>query len=231
MEKPIIIFSHNFLTNTWRTIVGEQMDLLKRTGLYDRASQIHFGVYSEEFDNIVEFTEKVKILDQNSKCKIHVQSTNDNERPTLIKLQEVCQENPGAFVLYYHTKGVSANPFSDPDTFKQRTSWRHCMEYFCIEKWPRCVDLLYTHDCVGPLYANWSNHIYGFNLAFFSGNFWWATSDHINKTPTMHERDNWMDCETLITSIPHVYCNLYFPIPHKETVQGFLFDPFDYRRI
>lgn len=226
MERKVLVFSHNYLSKDWRTIVGEQLGLLRRTGLYGKASQIHFGVYSEDFDSLTEFQSMVRAVDTESKSKIDFHQTNDNERPTLMRLQEVCRENPGADVLYYHTKGVSSDPFSDPEKHRTVTSWRHAMEYFCIEKWPRCIDLLRTHDCVGILYANWKNAY--FEMVYFSGNFWWATSDHVNRTPPMSERDNWMGCEGLITSVPHVFCNLYHPTIKP---QGFFFDPQDYRKV
>lgn len=207
------------------------MFLLKRTGLYEVASQLHFGVYADSFGSLDEFMDKVKFLDSDKKIKVYVHPENDNEKPTLLKLQEVCKENPGAYILYYHSKGVSVDPHLRPEEYRKRTAWRHCMEYFCLERWPKCVGLLENHDCVGILYASWSNHLVPFYLQFFSGNFWWAKSDHINKTESMTERDNWMGCETMVTSAPHTYCTLYNPIPPATTVHDFFFDPKEYRNI
>ena len=226
MERPVIVFSHNYLTKDWRTIVGEQLGLLKRTGLYAKAGKICFGVYSDDFDSLAEFQDMVRKLDTESKASITFHRTNDSERQTLILLQETCREFPEADVLYYHTKGVTTDPFSQPEKYRTVTSWRHAMEYFCMEKWPMCVELLKTHDCVGILYANWKNDF--FEMVYFSGNFWWARSEHVNRTPPMSERDNWMGCETLVSSIPHVWFNLYHP---TIMPQDFYFDPEDYRRL
>lgn len=226
MNRTVLVFSHNYLTKDWRTIVDEQLMLLKRTGLYTRAGQIHLGVYSEDFDSITEFMDKVRRIDTDSKCTVKVHKENDSERQTLIMLQEVCLSSPEADILYYHTKGVTTDPFSDPEKHRTVTSWRRVMEYFCIEKWPVCIEALKSHDCVGILYGEWDNREW--SMIFFSGNFWWSKSEHINKTPSMHERDNWMGCETLVTSIPHSWSSVYHP-----TIQpyGFYFDPQDYRKL
>ena len=68
MERPVIVFSHNYLTKDWRTIVGEQLGLLKRTGLYAKAGKICFGVYSDDFDSLAEFQDMVRKLDTESKA-------------------------------------------------------------------------------------------------------------------------------------------------------------------
>jgi hypothetical protein len=226
MERPVLIFSHNYLVKDWRTIVGEQMGLLKRTGLYDKAAEIHFGVHSEDFDSIAEFGRMVRNLDLKSKSTIHVHPENDAEKRTLIILQETCRRVPEADVLYYHTKGVTADPFLDPEKYRTSTSWRRAMEYFSLEKWPLCINALKSHDCVGILYGEWDNGVW--KMTFFSGNFWWSKSEHMNNTPSMHGRDNWMGCETLVTSIPHAWSSLYHP---TIMPQDFYFDPEDYRKL
>ena len=226
MERPVLIFSHSYLIKDWRTIVSEQMGLLKRTGLYAKAQRLHFGVYSEDFDSLAEFRDMVRKTDTESKSEIHIHAHNDAERQTLIVLQDKCRENPDADVLYYHTKGVTTDPFSDPEKHRTVTSWRHAMEYFCIERWPLCLDALKTHDCVGILYGEWDNRVW--KMKFYSGNFWWSKSEHINKTPSMQGRDNWMGCETLVTSIPHAWSSIYHP---TIMPQDFFFDPEDYRKL
>lgn len=226
MERPVLIFSHSYLTKDWRAIVDEQLTLLKRTGLYEKAQSIHFGVYSEDFDSIAEFRDKVRKLDTQSKSEIRIHKFNDAERQTLIMLQETCRENPQADVLYYHTKGVTTDLFSDPEKYRTVTSWRNVMEYFCLEKWPLCLEALKTHDCVGILYGEWDNRVW--KMVFYSGNFWWSKSEHINNTPSMYGRDNWMGCETLVTSIPHAWSSLYHP---TIMPQDFFFDPEDYRKL
>lgn len=229
--RPVLIFSHNYLIRDWRTIVREQLSLLSRTGLYERALKIRFGVCSTDFDSSKEFHDMVKFLDTDSKTEIRFHRENNNEKDTLIWLQRLCLENPGCDVLYYHAKGVTVDPLCDREQHRLRTSWRHAMEYFCMERWPLCTRLLQTHDCVGISYAEWMWPKPGFpeerlSERFFSGNFWWATSEHVNRTDRMENRDNWLGCETMITSAPHAYCNMYHPtvFPHEH-----YYDPADYR--
>lgn len=240
-QRPVFIFSHSYLVNHWREILEEQLSLLRRTGLYARAERIFFGACSPDYDTSAEFEEMVMAFDRGSKSTLRFHKANRCEKDTLIWLQDECRargENE-TFVLYFHTKGVAnGNRFESEDAFLKRTSWRHVMEYFCLERWPRCLEKLEGHDCVGALYAVWkwakNNEGTEFHeYPFFSGNFWWSKSSHINRTVPLEERtefnhDQWIECETMVTSAPHRYFNFYLPPIHPVHM---LFNPGEYRMI
>ena len=94
-------------------------------------------------------------------------------------LQGYCNGSPQSLVYYFHCKGAT-----HPDSpLKERiVGWRVLMEQFILMEW---------RDCVEALLAG--NVACGVNLKglqvnnglwrHFSGNFWWARCDHINRLP------------------------------------------------
>ncbi len=89
------------------------------------------------------------------------------EFPTLDLLRHHAADNE-SIVLYLHTKGASNGGPSIDD-------WRACMLYWMVERWRECVDqIIKGYDAVGINRRETP-------MAHFQGNFWWATSSHINK--------------------------------------------------
>ncbi len=124
------------------------------------------------------------------------------EYPTLNKLYEHAI-NEDAYFLYIHTKGA-ANPcqFSD--------DWRNYMEYFTIENWQKCVDMLEKFDSVG---VNFQYEPY----KHYSGNYWWSKSSYLKtlekpkKTSNRFEHEAWIasgninPCSLHNSNINHYY--------------------------
>ena len=92
------------------------------------------------------------------------------ELPTLKLISEYSKANPNAKVLYVHTKGISYAK-EDP-RYVNGLDWINYMLHFVCKKADNCLKLLDTYDVAG---CNFSEHPYH----HFSGNFWWATSDHL----------------------------------------------------
>lgn len=226
MNKDIIIFHHSYLVNNWLEIITEQLDLLKKSNLYENAEQIHFCCYSEIKENIIQFFSLIKEFDDQKKCTIVIEPYNDNERLTLTYMQSFCKNSSEKKVLYFHTKGVTSYLNYGEENFKNIRSWRKIMEYYVIENWQKCAELTINHDVIGIFYGK--NYVHNGLLPFFSGNFWWSKVSHINKTPDMRDRDNWLGCESLITSIPHIWYNFRSPEPNKDMYSQY-FDPSAYR--
>lgn len=92
---------------------------------------------------------------------------------TLGILQNFCKEiGVGVPVGYVHTKGVF-NGFDNPCII----DWRQYMGYFVLER---------VHDCLRALEEG--NDVVGVDWVtepnkHFSGNFWWANSQYINRLP------------------------------------------------
>lgn len=230
--KPILVFAHNYIEHNWHEIVEEQLSKLVRSGLYDEATEIYYGAYANDNFQLYKFINVVKFWDLKNKIRIVIHPFNDGEKQTMILLQETIKSYPDAYVLYYHTKGITSlqnhsNHLPNLE-YKNVESWRHLMEYFNIEMWENCISTFENHeilDIAGCLYVDWTGNPY---KHFYAGNFWWAESKYLSTLPDMKERDNRMGCELWIGSMPHEWVNFY---PSKGgNIYYENFDPQDYRK-
>jgi len=178
--KKLYVFWHQFLINDWRRIVEFQFSKLVTSGLYANCEKITCGVVCGP-----ENVEKHKILISNlmyindadpKKIEFHYTHENAFEYITLKMLQDFSKNND-AYVLYFHTKGVSC-----PDKFGRlkvkKEKKRTHMEDINIIKWRECIAKL-----------NEGNMCCGTNKRrkFFVGNFWWAKTEYINTLPELHK--------------------------------------------
>lgn len=230
MDKPILVFSHNYIDHNWHEIVEEQLSKLVRSGLYDEATEIYYGAYANDNFQLYKFINVVKFWDLKNKIRIVIHPFNDGEKQTMILLQETIKSYPDAYVLYYHTKGITSK-LNHPDepnfSYRNVESWRHAMEYFNIEEWKTCIQELSIGptNTLGIFYVGDSGFPYKY---FFSGNFWWAKSSYLDTLPSMKERDNRMGCELWIGTGDHYWRNMY---PAKGgVIYEEYYDPKDYRK-
>lgn len=189
----ITIFYHIFMAGpTWLDVVKEQLSKLKESGLYDVVNSIQIHSLGHE-DSIW------WIPGEYSKCLLASNSTkNTFELNTIRYLHSYCRENPGELVLYMHTKGVTRT------NMRAVNDWRLLMEYYCINKWKDCVELLtkYNRSAVGV-------NIHSKPVPHFSGNIWWATSDHVSSLHYLESTDR-MEAEFYILSRNHSKaCSLF----------------------
>jgi hypothetical protein len=153
----IAVFYHVYQAGNWRDVFNEQFGAIESSGLLDSAEFVHLGINGTELFNY----NKVKsVINPNQ----HMEETE-----TLKSLLDFSQNNSDYKVLYLHTKGVNKH-------IKLMDDWRKMMNYFCIERWEECVDLLDSYDAIGCNYFEdtWLGH-----YPHFSGNFWWSTTDYI----------------------------------------------------
>lgn len=183
-NAPIAVFSHNYLKNHWFDIVSKQMSKLYRSGLYKRADKIVYGVQCEKEDDYHTFMDILNTYDVDRKIEVYRYSKNMYEYPTLIHLQNYCNQNPNAKVLYYHAKGTSRQ------YDKNIESWRECLEYFNIELWRKSIENFKfdKHDVCGALYVTWFAFLDKVLTNYYSGNFWWATAKYINTLPNLSQK-------------------------------------------
>ena len=119
---------------------------------------------------------------------------NDFEFPTINFLLNDCKETPQN-VLYIHTKGAST-PFTQPII-----DWIELMCYFNISQYKSCLELLEKYDAIGVDY-------HSIPFKHFSGNFWWATSHHINKLNLIENEDRHA-AERWVCSVDGKYGSLH----------------------
>lgn len=157
--NKIGIFYHVYPGSDWEYMFQEQIGSLYLSGLLDVTDCFHIGFNGDinVLPNHVQHFAKA-----NSNCK--------EETDTLRELADWCKKNPGADVLYMHTKGASKKT-------KYTEDWRHSMEYFCIHNWKQCVEALADGYEVAGI--NWQEDTSMGYHPHFSGGFWWAKASYV----------------------------------------------------
>lgn len=172
--KRIIGFWHIAAIGDWRRIIPDQYSKLRQSGLYDASERIVVGFIGGR-DRQQELN--IPILTDPKFDVFSTEHLTDYEFPTLARVWQEAQENEKLFLCYYlHTKGASlaATPLQ-----AAVDAWRRYMEYFNVEKWQDCADILNEYETCGVELQSDASH--------YSGNFWWARSDYIKRLPNGYE--------------------------------------------
>jgi hypothetical protein len=164
-KSRICIFHHSYFTSSGlgMPILKEQVELLQSTGLAQKADLIGFCITGDDLDTIQEAIQY--ILSQGSPFKILKVAFKDKdwEYFTLNEIQH--HVTPEDKILFFHLKG-GFNPLT--------TSWRTIMQYFCIELYHICLELLDIHDTVGCMFRR----VPDAPCPHYSGTFWWARASY-----------------------------------------------------
>lgn len=172
--RKIIGFWHIGAIGDWRRIIREQYSKLRESGLYDASERIVVGFVGGR-DREQELN--VPLLTDPKFDVFTTERIADYEFPTLAKVWQEAQSQEELFLCYYfHTKGASlaATPLQ-----AAADAWRKYMEYFNVEKWRDCADILNEYETCGVELQSDDSH--------YSGNFWWARSDYLAKLPNGYE--------------------------------------------
>ena len=106
-------------------------------------------------------------------------------------------------LFYLHTKSVSYN------SNQYCINLKDMHEYFTINKWRLNIELLKYYDCVGI-------HLKNYPKKHYSGNFWWTTSEHLNRLPNSIN-DGYLSPEMYILDyVKTNYVSLYQQIDNDE---------------
>jgi hypothetical protein len=147
--------------NNWLEIFEDHIKLINDSDLINNIEFMHIGINGNQVYNSSD-NKIVSVINKDPDLE---------EGPTLKSLYNFSIKNPGYKILYIHSKGVTNNS-------KPVEDWRNYMNYFMIEKWEECIKYLEDYDSVGGNLLK--KHSYG-DYAHYSGNFWWANSEYINK--------------------------------------------------
>lgn len=182
----IAVFYHVALMGNWERVVEEQLAIMHMSGLYDNAAKITIGCVG----NKAEKMRLNKVLNKYHKINIGAYSENI-ERYEFITL-ELLENHAKHFredaICYIHTKGV---------TLSSASHWRAYMNHFNLTLWQKCLEAIADgYDSCGVKYIDESS---GFPR-HYSGNFWWAYAEHINRLPSVkslnqasrHEAEMWL---------------------------------------
>jgi hypothetical protein len=157
-------------------VFKEQLQLLKSSGLLNKLDKLYLGLLGD-------YHTFLKMDLYLNEPKIHVIYTSKDvtemEFPTISSIKNFCDNSvENHKILYIHTKNIR---YPNSLTHLQ---WRKYLEYFNIERHDECIKDLDTYDTCGVNF-----HIKPWK--HYSGNFWWATSNHIKKLvhPNILPRD------------------------------------------
>jgi hypothetical protein len=163
------------LAGLWRAIWHDQMAALEASGLAEHGCRMGVIGQQRDRDKMREFALQYPWL---TIAREHDHSENEGlfEGATLRLLWEEIKAyhemgGPRCPVLYHHAKGSASMNICTLE-------WRRMMEYFCVERWRECVEIINAgYDACG---VNWRPFA---EMPHFSGNFWWASSDYIAGLP------------------------------------------------
>ena len=189
---PIVIFYHCVFNidgkhlPASRPIVHEQMQLLKKSGLEDAASEIYVGINGDESSKVYAnglLPEKAKVFYHGAQCR--------NELRTLLLAQNWVREHKGeAYLLMLHSKGASHPPNSEYAK-NMSTPWRLRMMKHCVEDWRRCVMDLRMFDAVG---AHWlTEQGWDKSQFYFAGTCYWVRASFLRTIPLVTTRQRIKD--------------------------------------
>lgn len=171
----IAVVLHCFTINDWESKFTRQVKRLKLSGLYDQCDELY--VFITDPSNTLQ-DHIIQLLQDYPKVILDYSNINYGEGyKALCKVDELGKSEIDYKILYFHTKGVY-NKYKNFSTMqvsklKQKgvETWVDMMEYFLIDNWNKCVDLLNEYDNVGV----------SCNNDWWWGNFWWTSSKHIRK--------------------------------------------------
>ncbi len=181
MTEKITIYYHIWApqSDVLSLLIDEQIKRLIRAGLHKKALVL-CTISGPGFDIAIELISLyswIEIIEHN-------QQNDYYEGMTLKHIYRDCLAHKTDKVMYMHTKGISLmsdiakSHFSDsPSNSPQRrlraiNSWRHYLEWGCIDHWEKNVKALDSSDLSGV-------GVCRYPWVHFTGNFFWANADYI----------------------------------------------------
>ena len=164
-----VVFIHAALLSRCEERLRQYLSLMMKAGFLEKVHRIFIDCVGEgDLPSLPDFQGYPIEM-----TRIH-RNLDENEFPTHQHMWTYAKENPDAFLLYLHTKGVGkeVNPAIE--------DWVSYMTYFLIEHWSTCVEALESNKTVGvDLRPEFSLH--------YSGNFWWSRADWMMLLPAPYE--------------------------------------------
>lgn len=158
------VFYHCACMGNWKAVIEEQLVLAARVGL----TCMYVGLLGSD-DDRQHFEARAKALGVTADILYHHHDLNMFEIPTIRLAADFAATHPDNFILYWHTKGVSA-----PDD-SIKVKWRKLMDAEVIGKWRRNAEYLKGGlDTVG---VNWRHHP---PTSHWAGNYWLSKCSYLN---------------------------------------------------
>jgi hypothetical protein len=228
----INIYYHIYLTDdkTWISLFLDQLKTFYDSSLDEKTDTFYISAIGNE-QSLEYMTNILRYCANFLRCKVniifHQKKNIDNdlnnfgdkphekftfESVMLQKLWEDCNfATEKLNVLYFHAKTVTSiqrnldknDKDFGYDILINNYHWRKFLDWGVIENHEECLELLKQKDVVSLNYSSWP-------VPHFSGNYWWATSEHIKKLP-QPLKDDWWPNFRKNNNFPH-----YFPDRVKD---------------
>lgn len=184
MKSNIKIFYHVLLENHWYSIVKEQFDKVRDSGLLEHVSEFYITLSTPEDIEVPEKNKRIQFfydhflnyiypedMFYNKKFEILFCNKLEFEYPTLEKAIEISKQSKDFIGLYFHTKGAS-----NPDYTKDQ--WRDGLNVGTIDYWTEHIDKIkegydmsgMNHFKNNPYIKIYKQHFSG-NFFFFNPEF------------------------------------------------------------
>ena len=178
-----VCFIHSTMFHIWK---DEMLLYLLRTivesGLMNQLSMIYINNIGDPLDPVKykEFHESIIVQNFSTSLDLF-------ENCTIKCLHQYAKIHPDTNILYMHTKGISYE--KDHPYIPGIFSWIQYMMYCLVHNHMSCLSLLDFYDTVGTNFVPFQGN--NTNPDHYSGNFWWARSDYIQRLPIRHLKDKY----------------------------------------
>lgn len=224
-DKIAIFYVIAQIGNWWKDeFYTKQIDRLVSSGLYDQIEFIDIMV-GGGYEPLPHLPSKVRDV-------MYLQPKILNVNKFYKHIWEFCNLNPDYKILFFHSLGIS---YETHPQVKYKLSFKDYLEYFSLDNWEKCTELLNFYDCVGNEYneeavfypegfndsligvdeslPEYKNKIKRFYSPHFQGGFWWANSNYIKQLdPNFLNQDvyykNYLN-ELWVCSKPHKAYSFY----------------------
>ena len=149
----------------WKNVCKKNADtIFKSNILNDKRCRSFTIIFTGEKNLIGE----LKNIFNNNKIIFEYKGNNikSHEYYGINKIKILADNYKNDKLLYFHSKGITRNSGA--------SDWVEYLEYFNIINYKKCLKKLSKYDVVGTEYSSKPKH-------HMSGNFWWATANHISK--------------------------------------------------
>ena len=190
MRKIKIFWNLNELAH-WNEVFIAQLNCMINSGLREAADEIVLMGNGRErtFSEILKLHPDLKLVMVAENASLH-------EFSGLSYIHQCAQQTEEPYhILYIHMKGLTrwGNPYIE--------DWKAWLNWCVIERWQDNINALQAYDTSGP---NWDPEPW----PHYSGNFWWATRNHILTLPT-YIGERYTDPELWIQTVRNKIYSVY----------------------
>ena len=178
----VAVFVHVASVNNYQQIFEELFGEIIDSGLLEGSKDVRVCVVGNGGDLMIPEGDNITVDFDPIASNNPSHSFNYGEFYTLTKLKEYAnQVEENTKILYCHLRGVTS-PTNDCIP-----TWRKYLIHHNITNYKKCLETLDEYDACGVDLISKERWPFADH---FSGNFWWANSDHIKKLPEISEIDN-----------------------------------------